>query len=192
MNRNRHGWLVNYLVVPFFKFLSAILSPTYDLLFGWLDRRLARKDEEKLARDVRDALPFLFDSQQGCIVPNQGVEFQPGFDYAFVTVAVDDILIRFCRGRGELDVRVASKDAPTDWHELSLLLSLLQEEKDLWRWGIADVWHAGRLLEPHIKFLKRAFVGEPGKDLEQRLADIFADDQIAIKQAEWGINQRFK
>ena len=189
MNRAVHRWILNYLVAPPFTLLRAILSPTYDLLFGWLDRRLARKGEQKLAQDVRDAIPYLFREHQGHIVPNQGVPFPPGFDYAFVTVAVGDILIRFCRGRGELDVRIASKGDPREWHELSLLLSLMTKEENLQRWGIVDVWQAARLLEPHLHSLERAFGGVPDKDLEHRLGEVCADDRIAIKQAEWEINK---
>lgn len=103
-----------------------MVSGTYSLLFGRLDRRLARKHEARLANEIHDTLPFLFTIHGGKIVPNEGVPSLPGFDYAFVTVAVDHILIRFCRGRGELDVRIAPKDAPADLHELCLLLNLLE------------------------------------------------------------------
>jgi hypothetical protein len=42
-----------------------------------------------------------------------------------VTIAVNDIFLRFIRGRGGLDVYVAPKHAPFEWHELSTVIGLL-------------------------------------------------------------------
>ena len=136
-------------------------------------------------------MPFLFDQYHGHRVPNEGIPFPPGFDYAFITVAADNLLIRFCRGRGELDVRIASKDAPNDWHELCLLLSLIEKKEDLQRWDIVDLWRASSLLQPQMDRLKQAFAGSPGQELKQRLGEVYASDKIANREAEWEINKRF-
>lgn len=191
MNRDVDRWIINYLVRPPLTLVRFVFSPIYDFLFGWLDRRSARNDQRKLEQDIRGALPFLFDEHCGCQVPNEGVPFPPGFDYAFVTIAVDNLLIRFCRGRGDLDVRIASKNAPNDWHELCLLLSLIDGKEDLQHRDVVDLRHASRLLQPQIDRLKRAFTGNTGEDLRQRLGEVYTSDKIAIREAEWEINKRF-
>jgi len=183
-------WIIDHRTSLPIRLLRSTVSTVYDLLFGGLDRRLARKNEERLVEEIHGALPFLFIARGGRIIPNQGVPFLPGFDYAFVTVAVDDILVRFCRGRGDLGVHVASKHAPNDWHEVSRLLNLIEKKEDIERSGILDLRDASRLLESHMDQLKEAFVERPGNDLKQRLADVYAHDRIAMREAEWEINKR--
>jgi hypothetical protein len=189
MSREIHRWVGTLTRLPLLV-LGFVIVNGYNLLFGWwLDKSLARRRQTRLDQDIHDSLRFLFDQHRGCRVPNEGVPFPPGFDYAFVTVAVDNLLLRFCRGRGELDVRVASKNAPDDWHELCLLLNLIEKNEDLQRWGIVDLWQAARLLEPKMDGLKRAFAADPDRDLKQRLADVYASDRIAMREAEWEINK---
>jgi hypothetical protein len=107
MNRKDARWWVPLISGPLI-FLRSVLSPAYDLLFGWVDRRLARKNEERLVGDVRLALRFLFTQYAGRIFPSEGVPVPLGFDYAFLTVALDNLLLRFTRGRGELGVQIAA------------------------------------------------------------------------------------
>lgn len=152
-----------------------------------VDKFLARTREKRLEEDVHDAMAFLFDEHHGHMVRSQGVPLVPQFDYAFVTIAVGGLLIRLCRGRGELDVRIASEDAPDDSHELSLVLSLIEDKKDLQRWGVVDLWDASRLMESRMHLLKSVFVGSAGRELKRRLAEVYANDKLAIRQAEWEI-----
>jgi hypothetical protein len=138
-------------------------------------------------------MPFLSQEQHARIIPNEGVPFPPGFDYAFVTLEVENMLIRFCRGRGELDVYVGSRTRPGDLHELGLVLGLLDKQCDVKRWGILDVWHAATVLESNIDLLKRAFGGAaPDEALMRGLAQVARSDQIAIREAEWEINKRLR
>jgi hypothetical protein len=190
MDRNIARWILDHRASPPIRLLRSVVSATYDLLFGRLDRRLARKYEAKLAEEIHDALPFLFNVHRGRVVPNHGVPFPPGFDYAFVTVAVDDILVRFCRGRGDLDIRVAPKETPNEWHEVSLLLNLIENQDHLERSGVLDLRDASRLMEPHMDQLKEAFVERPGNDLRQRLAEVHADDRVKMRELEWETNKR--
>src|SRR5260370_11370148 len=140
MNRGINRWVDTVARVP-----GVVIIKSYDLLFGWwLNKSLARKHEKELEQDIHDALPFLFDEYHGHRVPNEGVPFPPDSDYAFVTVAVDNLLIRFCRGQGGLEVLIASADTPTEWHELCLLLNVIEKQNKLKRWGILDVWDASR------------------------------------------------
>src|SRR5438128_3465658 len=110
-------WWIPVIIAPL-NLLRLVASPTYDLLFGWIDRRTARKDEKRLANDIQISMRFLFIQDGACIIQNEGVRFPPAFDYAFVTIACNNVLLRFCRGRGELGVHVAPAFAPSDWHEL--------------------------------------------------------------------------
>ncbi len=192
MGRSISRWIFDHRNSLPIRLLRSTVSATYDLLFGWLDRRLARKNEAKLAEEIRNALPFLFNVHGGHIVPNQGVPFPPGFDYAFVTVAVDEIILRFCRGRGELYVHIASKLTPNELHELSLLLNLIEKKENLERTGVLDLRDASRLMEPHMDKLKEAFVERLGDDLRQRLTAVYADDRVAMREAEWEINKRLR
>jgi hypothetical protein len=139
--------------------VAFILRPIW-LLLGFLDRPLARREEKKLRLDITETMRFLFQEQHARIVPNEGVPFPPGFDYAFVTIEIENMLIRFCRGRGEFNVHVGSRARPRDLHELGLVLNLLDEQCEIKRWGIVDAWHAATVLERHIDLLKRALGGE--------------------------------
>ena len=114
-------FLVNYLIRPPLTVLGYLLEPVC-ALFGFSDKQIALRNQGKLEQDIRNSLSFLFDAENGRVVPNQGVPFPPAFDYAFVTVAVDDVIIRFCRGRGDLDIQVAPQNAPNDLHDLSVVL----------------------------------------------------------------------
>jgi hypothetical protein len=185
-------FLVNYLIMPPLTVLGYLLEPAW-ALFGLSNKQVALRNQRELEQDVRSSLSFLFDEQNGCVIPNRGVPFPPGFDYAFVTVAVDDVLFRFCRGRGDLDIRVAAKNAPNDLYDLSIVLALMEtENSDPQRWNFATLPQASRLLRPKMDRLKHAFDGAAARDLKQRLADVRASDQIAIRQAEWEINKRLK
>jgi|SRR4051812_11003603 len=92
--------------------LGFIFGNLHKLCFGWLNRRLARRNEQRLADDVRTHLSFLFTETGAQIIPNQGTPFPPSFDGAYVTVAVGAVQLRFVRGRGDFSVSVASEFAP--------------------------------------------------------------------------------
>src|SRR5688572_41580 len=132
MNSKRAKWWVP-TVVTALTFLRSVFAPVYDLTFGRIDRRLAKKDQERLANDIELAFRFLFEAQKGRIVPNHGLPFPPGFDYAFVTIEISNMLLRFTRGRGVVGVQVAPVLAPSDWHDLSLVLSAIGGQSEIQR-----------------------------------------------------------
>jgi hypothetical protein len=86
-----------------------------------LHKRTARENERRFAEDIRRNLTFLFVERGAEIIPNEGTPFPPGFDAAYVTVAVGDLRMRFVRGRGDFSVRVASAFAPNDWEDFRLV-----------------------------------------------------------------------
>ncbi|MGA7907780.1 MAG: hypothetical protein WCA16_10270 [Candidatus Sulfotelmatobacter sp.] len=98
-----------------------VFSNLYKLLFGWLDKRTSRKNQERFAEDIRAHLSFLFTDHEAKIIPNEGVPFPGSFDNAYVTVAVGTIRLRFFRGRGEFSVEVSSEFAPQDWEDFWLV-----------------------------------------------------------------------
>jgi hypothetical protein len=185
-------WIDTALRLPTL-LIGFIVVEGYRVLIGWwLDPLIASSDNRRLEKDVRALLPFLFTERRGRVAPPRKGSFSPGFDYAFVTVRVGGLLIRFCRGRGEVDVRVASAEAPNDWHELSLLLSVLDNRSELERWGISDLRDAARTLETNLDRLGLVFAAGYSEELKQRLAEAYRTDKIAMRGAEWNINKRFR
>ena len=192
MDRRAQRWIVMNIVRPPVLMLGFVMKP-FGLLFGLLDRPIASRHEKQLRLDIAEAMPFLFSEYGGHIVPNEGVPFPPSFDYAFVTVAVDNLLIRFCRGRGELDLRVGSKTRSRVLHELGLVLGLLDKQGDHKRRGIINLRHAAQILKQHTDLLKRALGGDSvDEDLARGLGEVAVSDRIAIRQAEWEINKHLR
>jgi hypothetical protein len=169
--------------------LSLITKPIGNLAFGWLDRILAAKHEKRLADEVRLKMRFLFTQHGGRIVANEGVRFPPAFDYAFVTVDVNNLLLRFSRGRGEIGAHAAPAFAPSDWHELSLVLSVVCGDEELSRTEFQDLWEVSRKLQPQLKAIEERFSADQFPELKRQLEnDVYRRDRIAIREAEARIN----
>jgi hypothetical protein len=97
-----------------------VMRTIYADLFGWwLDRRRSRKLEAALVKEIRHKLGFLFLEKNARIVPNDDFESASTFQLSVVTVATDDLNIRFVTRRGQLEVEVASSRSPHQWEELS-------------------------------------------------------------------------
>jgi len=107
--------------------LDFIFGHLYKLCFGWLDRRMARKNEQRFAEDIRTYLSFMFTEHEAQIIPNENIPFPPSFDGAYVTVSVGTIRLRFCRGRGDFSVVVASEFAPQHWEDFRLVANGIAE-----------------------------------------------------------------
>ena len=107
--------------------LGFIFGNLYRLCFGWLDRRVARQNEQRFADDIRTQLSFLFSEHGAQIIPNEGTPFPPGFDGAYVTIAVGTLRLRFVRGRDDFGVRAASEFAPQDWEDFRLVADNIGE-----------------------------------------------------------------
>jgi hypothetical protein len=190
MPQNFGRWTINYVIRPPLMVLKFILTPLDRILFGFLDKLIARRNEDRLRQDIRTAAAFLFEKYHGLVVPNEGVPFPPGFDYAFVTVAVNNILIRFCRGRGELDVRLASKNSACDWHDLALLVNLIDPKVDRQRTYFSDLREVSSLLQPNIDRLRQTLGENQDQEFTQQLKVARLTDQAAAREAEWEINKR--
>jgi len=190
MNREAGSWLIAAVRLPLI-ILRFVFGPVFSLLFGWVDMRLASKHEKQLVQDVKDALPFLFAEQKGRLVPNEAIPCPPAFDYAFVTVALDGLLLRFSRGRGELAVSAAPVFAPSDWHELPLVLSAITGQGEIERAQYRDLWDVSRALQPHIKALTEFFSLKQFDTLKRRLDDeVYSRDRVAIREWQAEINRK--
>lgn len=113
--------IISAVLGPALRIVGFVFGNTYTLCFGWLDKRGARQNEQRFAEDIRRYLPFLFVERGAEIIPNEGTPFPPGFDGAYVTVAVGNLRLMFVRGRGDFSVSVASAFAPNDWEEFRLV-----------------------------------------------------------------------
>jgi len=159
------------------------------MTIGVLDKRLARKYERQLAADVRFAFSKVLGGDTIRIVPNLGVRFPPGFDYAYVTLKLENFFLRFIRGRGEFGVLVAPEFSPMDWHDLSLLLGIVRKDPNLRRSEFRDVWHVARSLEAHLKEVVLELSEKRFADVKKRLqSEVYSYEQFAKRQWETEIN----
>jgi hypothetical protein len=100
--------------------IGFVFSTIYTGLFQWwLDPLVSKKGDERLATDVKQSLPFLFSEKAAKIVPSDDYWVQRAFNLSVVTVATEDLWIRFIRVRGQFDVEVASAQPPRRWEDLS-------------------------------------------------------------------------
>jgi len=188
MDRRFGAWLATALRPPLVA-VAWVGGRLYRLLFSRYDEKLAKEHEEKLAADIQNVLPFLFDEMGGRIVPNEGVEFPPPFDYAVVTVDISPVRLRFTRGRDHLTVQVGPKVSPSNWHELSTALSVLGVH-GVQRGSISGLEQAGRLLRLYRSELTDAFSEDQYPRLRAQLEEIYERDRIVTKQLETEINRR--
>ena len=134
---------------------------------------------------------FLFAKHDARIIPNEGVRFPPPFDYAVATIAVENLVLRFIRGLGEVGVFVAPASAPSDWHDLSLVLSVIQAFHNLQRQMFRDVWHAAGVLQNHFSQLIEAFSAERFPQLRDRLErEFYAYERFTNRQWEIETNRK--
>ena len=188
MDRRFSSWLAAILRPPFL-LVGLIVRPLYRLLFSRRDENLAREAEQELAADVRTYLPFLFNEMDGRVIPNQGVEFPPPFDYAIVTMDVSQILLRFTRGRDHFAVQVAPQSSPNNFHEVSTVLTTLGVP-GIQRGSVSCLSDANRVIRQNMEVIKPAFTAEQYPQLRAQLDEVYARDRVAVKQLETEVNRR--
>ena len=95
--------MLNSLAIlgPALRIIGFVLGNTYKLCFGWLDKRIARQNEQRFAEDIRRYLAFLFLERERRSFQMKELLSPPGFDGAYVTVAVGNLRLLFVRGRGD-------------------------------------------------------------------------------------------
>jgi hypothetical protein len=172
-------------------FLRYLLTPLYAVSFGLINKHFAKKAERRLADDLQLAVKFLFVTYHARIVPNHGLRFPPPNDYAVVTIAVENLLIRFFRGLGELGVNVAPDSNPSDWHDLSLVLGVIDGSGPLHRGKFRDVWQAATALQNSFPKLIEVFSVERFPELKHRLElEFYVYERLSNRQWEIETNAR--
>ena len=181
-----------YVIAPPLGVAYFLVSRTLWLLIGWWrGPQLARRQERQFAEEIRTTLPFLFDEWAGKIVPNVGIRFPPPFDYAVVTVAVHNFLLRFIRGRDEFRVDVAPKTDPKNWQEVSMVLTAIGALQGyalrLEYYRLADF---GRLMYPRMADLNAAMSEEKVASTHENLSPLLVRNERRRQQMEIEINRK--
>lgn len=192
MTRKTQEFLIENIVRPIGQPIYWLARGIAWLLLGSLDKHLGRKGQRRLAKDVEAALPFLFWHYHARFVPNEGVRFPEPFDYATATLALDDVLLRFIRGRGELGVNIAPVRSPNDWHEVPVVLGLLEGNEDVTSRSFANLRRAAYVLEPNMGRLISFFSAAGYETKQQQLAEVYKRDRAVMREWEAKINARFK
>lgn len=112
--------------------IGFVLKILYAGLLGWwLDRLLSRIGDKRLAEEVKQNVPLLFDEKVGGRILPCETRLPRSFNLAVATISTPDFLIQFTRARGELSVRLASTKPPHTWEDLCVVLrnSEFQERK---------------------------------------------------------------
>lgn len=110
------------------------------------------------------------------------------FDYAVAIVVLDELSLRFIRGRGEFTVQVARNCAPGSWEELPLVLSIIDEGFD--QRYFSSFKEVAVALKPRMNRLLEALSTDQYPELQKRLANAHAYDRAVIRQWETEINRR--
>lgn len=142
-----------------------LLRTAYTDLFGWwFDRRRSRKLDAALAKEIDQRLEFLFTQKNARVLPSDEHQVKRMFDLALVTVATDDLHVRFITVHSHFTVEVASPRMPHQWEDLSSALenAELSEGATLKNVVAARRSHSysffmdvERLLRSHWSLLKR-------------------------------------
>jgi len=173
--------------------LGFIFGNLYKFGFGWLDRRMARQNEQKFAHDIRLFLSFLFTEHSAKIIPNEGVPFPPPMDGAYVTVAVGNIRLRFVRGRGDFGVSIASEFAPQEWEDFCLVADGIGESDTQPRPYSLSLESFDNVLRPRLARLQEALSKEHFEATLKHAVVTHNDtvEEYAAKLRQAGINPKF-
>src|SRR5437660_8950399 len=156
MGRELNSWVIAFVKPPI-DAIGFVVKPIYSLLFGWLDRKTAKDNQNRFANEIRAELPFLFNELGGRIIPNEGVRFPPGFDYAIVTIQAADLFFKFIRGRGDLDIYVASRNVPKEWHDVLLVVRTMEDPDDMRYSSFIFLRDAAVVLRKKMPLIQTAF-----------------------------------
>lgn len=189
MVQRSNKWSVDVLKPPL-EVIAFVAKAMYKLIFGRADRRLALRHQRQLAQDICDEMPFLFNEYGGKIIPNQGVPFPPGFDYAVVTMAISELRFRFVRGRGDLDVYVSSTHEPEVWRNVLLVISSVEGPDDLRYSAFISLRDAADVLRKKMPLVQEAF-SSSRYPLTKLILDNHREyEKAVLKQLQNDINHR--
>jgi hypothetical protein len=190
MNKQSNSWMRTFitLTAPPARALGFLLSVLYSLLFRWwLDKLMVKKGNEKFAEEIRETLPFLFSAYGAQVIPNDR-EPRASFDFAYVTVSMSGLILRFCRGLGTTSIDVSSLRNPEQSHDLSSVLNSIDSEVK--RQSYSGLLEVEPLLRSHMKEVIEAFSERKYDEVNRRLSDVYSHDRAVTRQWETEINRR--
>lgn len=147
---------------PLFLLIGFVLRIIYRVLFSWWANPLFDNwVRDNFAKDIREAIPSLFDVHAGKVVPDpKPYVNDENMDY--LSVGCPSLVFKFRRWHREnYGVEVAPTFAPTDSYEVfdALLLVDPQVKGDQSKLDV-DWRYWGNLIEPRFGLLEKAFDSE--------------------------------
>ncbi len=186
MERQNRRWIVEVVLVPF-RVLALVLTGLYKVLFGWwFDPWSQRSANQALWDDVQSN--FFFLCEQGRRIAEGDTRILP-FDYASVYLEFENIRFCFKRGRGEFNVSLSPRYAPSETYLLDVVIAVI-EAKD-----VTEIEPIGRIsdvadvLRPRIDALNDQFSESQYPRFKTKL--LAAKDSVCVmtRQVEWDLNR---
>jgi len=173
-----------------FVLIGVGIEKVYNFAFWKSNVRLSMENEKRLACDIAQSIPFLFREYAGVFVPIDSIE-EPvpkslqhprPFDYAVVVVAVEDLLFRFIRGRGDIGVQVTKQCDPTNWGELQWVLSMVDGPDLFEPRDFSSLEDIANLLKPRMARIKELFSVDRYPDTKHALSDMRSHERAVARQ----------
>jgi hypothetical protein len=194
-------WVLERLVRPIVVPVGFVLGKIYDFFFWESNVRLSQEHEKQLTSEIQQNLPFLFSEYAGIIVPIESIEEPVSkslqhprpFDYAVVIVAVNDLLFRFIRGRGEFNIQVTKRCAPKNWGELPWILYWLG-----WRENMGEprsfmsMEDVAKALRPRMDLLLEEYSERRYSEMRQRVTIARAEERADARQLSAELNRKLR
>jgi hypothetical protein len=164
------------------------VTTLYGIFFAWwLDKLIVRRSNKQFSADIRTYLAFLFERYRARVLPNDR-EPPPSFDWALVTVSINNVILQFFRDRGTVTVRVTPSASPYASYELLTLLNAMDME--VARRPFDHLIDIEPLLRRHIEDIQNAFSQENYPHISEQLASIARHDEAIRLQWERDLNRR--
>jgi hypothetical protein len=116
----------DYIFIPLVQPFSWLISGLGKALFSRHRARSSLAKEKGLELEIRTEFSFLFESRAAAVVPNIGVPFPEPFDFATVTVATGNLLLRIVSGLDNLTISLARAVEPNVWYDLRRVLAAVE------------------------------------------------------------------
>jgi hypothetical protein len=189
MSRQVRRFIFEVVIKPPLTVIGSVVISLYWVLYGWWgERRFTAKEQGKLVQEIQEQFWFLFGERNGQIVANKDTGHLSKLKSPIVTVAVDGLLFRFIHWRDDRQVHVASERLPSEWHELSAVLNVMEPDKVL-RHSVVFFQDAARLLRDHFDLVKGAFSPDRYSQLKEQLEHAYRYEMGVTRQVQDEINR---